>query len=197
MRYPVDQRAETHEKIIGAASRSFRERGSEGKSIATLMKDLGLTHGGFYKHFESKEELYLDAIQRGLEEAGDRMTAAAKAAPKGKELRAVIEHYLSPAHLEHVGAGCVIAAIAQEIGRQPLSVREKINDAMRAYMNRLFPFMPGDNVAEKRRQFLILFPGMAGVLMTARAMTNSSAQKEMLSAARKFYLEAFVEKIEK
>jgi TetR/AcrR family transcriptional repressor of nem operon len=191
MRYPVDQKAETHERILDAAARSFREHGSGGQGIAKLMKNLGLTHGGFYKHFESKEDLYVDAIRRGLEESWERMNAAAKAAPKGCELRAIIEHYLSVEHLRSVGGGCVIAALAQEIGRQPLLIRARINEVMRGYMNRLLPFFPGRSMAEKRRQFFLVFPGMAGVLMTARAITDGSLQKEIVENARKFYIDAF------
>jgi TetR/AcrR family transcriptional repressor of nem operon len=131
------------------------------------MKELGLTHGGFYRHFESKEDLYVDAITRAFERAVEQMTAVAKAAPRGKELRAIIDHYLSVEHLEHVGSGSAIAALAPEIARQPVAVRSRINSAMRNYMVRLLPFVPGSNAAEKRRNFLVLFPGMAGVLMTA------------------------------
>jgi TetR/AcrR family transcriptional regulator, transcriptional repressor for nem operon len=100
MRYPVEQKAETHERIVDAAARSFREHGSEAQGVARLMKDVGLTHGGFYRHFESKEELYVDAIARGFQEAADRMVAVAAKAPHGEQLRAIIEHYLSMEHLE-------------------------------------------------------------------------------------------------
>jgi TetR/AcrR family transcriptional repressor of nem operon len=158
------------------------------------MKELGLTHGGFYRHFESKEDLYVDSITRALERAVERMIAVAKVAPSGKELRSIIEHYLSVEHVEHVGGGCVIAALAPEIGRQPEAVRSRINSAIKGYMGRLLPLLPGSSVAEKRRKFLILFPGMAGVLMTARMMTDPAARSEMLASARRFYTEAFARK---
>jgi TetR/AcrR family transcriptional repressor of nem operon len=194
MKYPAEQKAETHEKIVTAAARSFRERGSLGEGIANLMKDLGLTHGGFYRHFENKEDLYVQAVTRGFQETGDRMVAAAKAAPKGGELRAIIERYLSLEHMEHAGQGCVIAALAQEIARQPPAVRSKINAAMESYRERLLPFLPGKSGLEKRKMFFILFPALAGVLMMARAITDAGARKEMLAAARQFYTEAFAGK---
>lgn len=193
MRYPVDQKAETHERIIDAAARSFREHGSEGQGVARLMKDVGLTHGGFYRHFESKEDLYVDAIAKGFQEAADRMLAAAARAPRGEQLRAMIEHYLSLEHLEDPGGGCVLATLAAEIARQRPAVRARINAAMKSYRERLLPFFPGDDDAEKRRQFIVLFPAMAGVLMTARAMTDLAARKEILSVARRFYISAFAE----
>jgi TetR/AcrR family transcriptional repressor of nem operon len=193
MRYPIEQKAETHERILDAAARSFREHGAEGQGVARLMKDAGLTHGGFYRHFESKEDLFVDAIARGFQEAADRMLAAAAKAPPGAQLRAIIEHYLSLEHLEDPGGGCVLPTLAAEIARQSPAVRARINAAMRSYRERLLPFFPGNDDAEKRRQFIVLFPAMAGVLMTARAMTDPAARKETLAAARHFYINAFTE----
>ena len=193
MRYPVEQKAETHDRIIDAAARSFREHGSEGQGVARLMKDLGLTHGGFYRHFESKEELFVQAVARGFQESADRMLAAAAKAPPGQQPRAIIEHYLSLEHLEDPGSGCVLATLAAEIARQRPSFRARMNAAMKSYRERLLPFLPGNDDAEKRRRFIVLFPGMAGVLMTARAMTDPAARKETLSVARRFYINAFVE----
>jgi TetR/AcrR family transcriptional repressor of nem operon len=193
VRYPVEQKAETHERIIDAAARSFREHGSEGQGVARLMKGVGLTHGGFYRHFESKEDLYVDAIARGFQEAADRLVAAAARAPQGEQLRAIIERYLSLEHLEDPGGGCVLSTLAAEIARQRPAVRARVNAAMQSYRERLLPFLPGNDDAEKRREFIVLFPAMAGVLMTARAMTDPAARKEMLSVARRFYISAFAQ----
>jgi TetR/AcrR family transcriptional repressor of nem operon len=194
MKYPAEQKAETHEKLVNTAAQSFRQHGSQGEGIASLMRNLGLTHGGFYRHFESKEDLYIQAVTRAFQQAGDRMVAAANKAPKGSELHAIIECYLSLEHLEHAGQGCVIAALAAEIARQAPEVRTRINSALKTYMNRLLPFLPGSSAAEKRRQFFILFPAMAGVMMTARAITDSSARREILATARRFYGTAFAKK---
>jgi TetR/AcrR family transcriptional regulator, transcriptional repressor for nem operon len=191
MRYPIEQKAETHERIIDAAARSFREQGSEGQGVARLMKDVGLTHGGFYRHFESKEDLYVDAIARGFQETADRMVAAAATAPRGEQLRAIIERYLSLEHLEDPGGGCVLSTLAAEVARQRPAVRARINAAMKSYRERLLPFLSGNDDAEKRRQFIVLFPAMAGVLMTARAMADPAARKEILSVARHFYISTF------
>ena len=193
MRYPVEQKAETHERIIDAAARSFRKHGSEGQGVARLMKDVGLTHGGFYRHFESKEDLLVDAITRAFQETADGMIAAAAKAPQGAQLRVIIERYLSVEHLENPGGGCVLSTLAAEIARQRPAVRARINAAMKSYRERLLPFLPGKNDAERREQFMVLFPAMAGVLMTARAMTDPAARKEILSVARRFYISTFAE----
>jgi TetR/AcrR family transcriptional regulator, transcriptional repressor for nem operon len=191
MRYPVEQKAKTHQKIIAAAARSFRLSGCESNGIARLMKELGLTHGGFYRHFHSKEDLYAQAVARGFEELSGRMVAAAEGAPRGRELEAMIEQYLSVEHLNDPGTGCVLAALAPEFARQPVRVRTRINESMRGFMERMLRYLPGRDAAQKRGRFFVLFPGMAGVLVTARAIVNPERQEEILAAAKSFYLSAF------
>lgn len=191
MRYPAEQKSETHEKILTAAARSFREHGSEINGIGQVMKELGLTKGGFYRHFESKGDLYAAAVARAFEELGDRLVAVARAAPKGAGLRAVIEDYLSARHLSAPGAGCPLAALAPEIARQPSAIRKRINQSMQAYAERMLPWIPGRTVAERRARAFILFTGMAGVLVGARAIAEAEGRDRMLAAARSFYTEAF------
>ena len=191
VRYPAEQKAETREKILSTAARSFREHGSEVNGIGQVMKELGLTKGGFYRHFESKGDLYAAAVARAFEEQGNRLVAVAEAAPKGAGLRAVIEHYLSPKHLSAPGTGCPLAALAAEIARQPLAVRKRIHHSMLAYSERMLPYIPGATVEEKRRCSFILFSGMAGALIAARAVADLQARERALAAARSFYVETF------
>jgi TetR/AcrR family transcriptional repressor of nem operon len=191
MRYPAEQKAETREKILVAAARSFREHGSEMNGIGQVMKELGLTKGGFYRHFESKGDLYAAAVARAFEELGGRMVAVAEAAPKGAELRAVIEHYLSARHLNAPGIGCPLAALASEIARQPLEIRKRINQSMLGYGERMLRYIQGRTVEDKRARVFILFSGMAGVLVAARALRDRHGRERMLAAARSFYVETF------
>jgi TetR/AcrR family transcriptional repressor of nem operon len=191
VRYPAEHKAETHEKIVATAARSFREHGSEINGIGQVMKELGLTKGGFYRHFESKGDLYAAAVARAFKELGDRMVAVAEAAPKGAELRSVIGHYLSAKHLNATGYGCPLAALAPEIARQPLDVRKRINQAMLAYRERMLPYVPGRTVEEKRARAFILFTGMAGTLVATRALADRQSRERMLAAARSFYVETF------
>lgn len=191
MRYPAEQKSRTHEKIIAAAARSFRVHGSELNGIGRVMKELGLTKGGFYRHFRSKGDLYAAAVARAFTELGDGMTAVAEAAPTGAGLRAVIEHYLSAKHLNAPGAGCPLAALAPEIARQPAGVRKRINQSMRAYSERMLPYVAGRTVEERRARVFILFSGMAGVLVTVRALADPQAREQMLAAARSHYVETF------
>jgi TetR/AcrR family transcriptional regulator, transcriptional repressor for nem operon len=191
MRYPAEQKAETHEKILAAAARSFREHGSDLNGIGKVMKELGLTKGGFYKHFESKGDLYAQAVGRAFQKMGDHMVGIANAAPKGQELRAIINHYLSVQHLDDPGTGCPIATLAPESGRQPMAVRRRISQSMVAFRDRLVPYLPGQTIEEQRAAFYVLFPGMAGVLATARGIVDPQGRESILAAARSFYLKTF------
>ena len=191
VRYPAEQKAETREKILLTAARSFREHGSETNGIGQVMKELGLTKGGFYRHFESKGDLYAAAVARAFEEQSNRLVAVAEAASKGAELRTVIEQYLSAKHLSAPGTGCPLAALAAEIARQPLDVRKRVNQSMLGYCERMLPYIPGATVEEKRRRAFILFSGMAGVLVAARTLADPQGRERMLAAARSFYVETF------
>ena len=197
MRYPAEQKAETHEKILAAAARSFREHGSENNGIGRIMKELGLTKGGFYRHFKSKGDLYAKAVARAFEEMGNHEVAIAETAPKGQELRAIIEDYLSAEHAGHPETGCPLALMAGEFARQPLEVRKRINQSMVAFRERLVPYIPGADIEERRRRFFVLFPGMAGTLVAARAIVDPQRRELTLAAARSFYLETFVPKRER
>jgi TetR/AcrR family transcriptional repressor of nem operon len=194
MRYPAEQKAETHEKILAAAARSFREHGSDVNGIGRVMKELGLTKGGFYRHFKSKGDLYASAVARAFEEMVSHSVAIAETAPKGQELRAIIENYLSPEHANHPETGCPLALMSGEFARQPLEVRKRINQSMLAFRERMLPYIPGGDIEEKRRRFFVLFPGMAGTLVAARAIVDPQRRELMLAAARSFYVETFAPK---
>src|SRR5690348_8431201 len=112
MRYSADHKAETHEKIVRQAAKLFREHGAAGLGIAGLMKDLSLTNGGFYRHFDSKDDLYVEAFVQAMEERAALTQRIVANVPKGQELRGIIEHYLSPDHVDDAGAGCPVAALA-------------------------------------------------------------------------------------
>ena len=176
------------------AARSFREHGGDSSGIGTVMKKVGLKKGGFYRHFKSKDDLFVEAVARAFDEMGRGMLEVAKAAPEGQALRAMIERYLSVPHANSPGMGCVFAALGPELARKPLSVRKRIEVAREAYRERLLPFVPGDTREEKVAKFQLLFPSMAGVLTAARMTLSPQAREQMLTEARKFFVKNFVEK---
>src|SRR5271165_5164476 len=118
MRYSPEHKAQNHEKILSMAARSFREQGGDSSGIGTVMKKAGLTKGGFYRHFDSKDDLFVEAVARAFDEMGNGMVEVAKSAPEGQALRAIIEHYLSAAHANSPGTGCVFSALGPEVARR-------------------------------------------------------------------------------
>ena len=190
MRYSANHKQQTRERIVRAAARRFRGRGGEGAGISDLMHDLRLTHGGFYRHFKSKERLFVEAFEQGLKEAGDRMTKAIEQAPRGSELEALIDAYLDIAHVNDMAGGCPVAALASEVARRPPSGREPFLQALRAYVRRMEPYIPAENDERRRQKAVSLLTGMAGTLMVARAFTEEHDRRAILDAAKKFYLAA-------
>jgi len=193
MRYPAEQKAETHARIIEMAASSFREHGAEGNGIGSVMKELGLTKGGFYRHFDSKDDLFAESVCYAFEKRGASMVATAEAAPKGQGLRAIIEEYLSSPHLNNPSLACVFFTLGPELSRQPKPVRKRINQAMAAYRDRLLPYVPGRTQKDKLTNFGILFPGMAGVMVVARAIDDVETRERMLAGAREFFCKSFAE----
>ena len=193
MRYSPEHKAQNHENILSVAARSFREHGGDSSGIGTVMKKVGLKKGGFYRHFKSKDDLFVEAVARALDETGKGMEEVAKAAPKGQALRAIIERYLSVGHANSPGSGCVRAALGPELARKPLSVRRRIELLLEAYRERLAPFFPGQTREEKLAKTRLLIPSMAGVLMMVRVIPDSHKREQLLTEARNFFIKTCAE----
>jgi TetR/AcrR family transcriptional repressor of nem operon len=191
MRYSLEHKARNHEKILSMAARSFRERGGDSSGIGTVMKKVGLKKGGFYRHFRSKDDLFVEAVARALDETGRDMEKAAKSAPEGQALRAIIERYLSAGHANSPGSGCVRAALGPELARKPLPVRKRIEALLEAYRERLSPFVPGRTREERMAKCRLLFPSMAGVLMMVRVIPDPHMREQRLLEARNFFIRSF------
>ncbi|HKW35050.1 MAG TPA: TetR/AcrR family transcriptional regulator [Candidatus Acidoferrum sp.] len=193
MRYSPEHKAQNHENILSVAAHTFRERGGDSSGVGTVMKKAGLTKGGFYRHFKSKDDLFVEAVARALDETGRGMVEVAKSAPEGQALRAIIERYLSAGHANSPGSGCVRSALGPELARKPLSVRKRIEALLEAYRERLLPFVPGQTPEEKMAKLQLLFPSMAGVLMMVRVISDPQRREHRLMEARKFFIKCFVE----
>jgi TetR/AcrR family transcriptional repressor of nem operon len=193
MRYSPEHKAQNHENILSVAARSFREHGGDSSGIGTVMKKVGLTKGGFYRHFESKDDLFVEAVARAFDEMGNGMLKVANSAPEGQALRAMIEHYLSVRHANSPGVGCVVAALGPELARKPLSVRKRIEASLDAYRERLLPFVPGQTREEKLEKCRLLFSSMAGVLMMARITSDPQKREQRLTEGKNFFIKCFAE----
>jgi TetR/AcrR family transcriptional repressor of nem operon len=192
MRYSLEHKARNHENILSVAARSFREHGGE-SGIGSVMKKVGLTKGGFYRHFKSKDDLLVEAVARAFDEMGRGMLEVARSAPEGQALRAIIERYLSTRHADSPGMGCVFSALGPELARKPLSVRRRIEASREAYRERLLPFVPGQTREEKVARFQLLFPSMAGVLTAVRMTLSPQRREQMLMEARNFFIKCFAD----
>ena len=190
MRYSTQHKQQTRERIVRAAARRFRSRGSEGAGIGDLMRDLRLTHGGFYRHFNNKEGLFAEAFGQSLTEIGDRVVKAIEHAPPGGELKALVDAYLDMAHCDNVAGGCPVAALASEVARRPRGARAPFLQALRTHIRRMAKYIPAANDEERREKAIALFSGMAGTLTVARAFTDEQDRRTILEGARKFYFAA-------
>jgi TetR/AcrR family transcriptional regulator, transcriptional repressor for nem operon len=190
MRYPADHKQQTRQRIVHAAARRFRRRGSEGAGIGDLMRDLRLTHGGFYRHFESKEGLFTEAFEHGLKEVDDRIIRAIESAAPGGKLKALIDAYLDIRHCDDVAGGCPVAALASEVARRPRGARGPFQQALKAHISRMAHYVPAKTEQERRGKAIALFSGMAGTLAVARAFTDEQDRQRILEGARRFFLAA-------
>src|SRR5712692_2733682 len=166
MRYSAEHKQETRERIVKAAARRFRSRGSQGAVIGDHMKDLRLTHGGFYRHFDSKEDLFVEAFQHGVNDISLRISEAIEHAPPGGELKAFIDAYLDIDHCDNLAEGCPVAALATELARRPPASRARtaflkvLTDRTR----RTAQYMPGATGEERERKARMLMSGMVGTV---------------------------------
>ena len=187
------EKSETHEAIVRQAAKLFLDRGSV-VGIADVMDDAGLTHGGFYRHFKSKEDLIVEAVSFSLGELSERLGRAAEHAKPGHELEAIITAYLSDDHLAHPESWCAIAALGGDLGRLPSRARKRLDAALAEYMERLIGYMPGTTVDERRRNFLVLVSGMAGAVAMLRMFGDKTMREMVLGTIRDYYVSTFAAK---
>jgi TetR/AcrR family transcriptional repressor of nem operon len=181
MKVSREQAAENRERIVQVAAKLFRERGFDGIGVADLMKAAGLTHGGFYGHFASKEDLAAKASGRALEETLQYWSTAIEKAPDEAFLR-IVNRYLSEGHRDAPGRGCLVAALGSDVGRQARPVRRVVTDGINAFIGQLMQLVPGKSKAVRRRQALTDFAAMVGAVTIARAVDDPALSKDVLDA---------------
>jgi TetR/AcrR family transcriptional repressor of nem operon len=180
-------KSRTHARIVEAAARAFRERGVEPVAIADVMRAAGLTHGGFYAHFSSKDALVAEATSRGLADSRREFLVAAAEANPQAPLREIIRRYVSRAHRDRPAEGCALPALAAEVAREPDEVRRAFTAALEEFLAQLMEYVPGDTAEARRDAALALASGMAGAVALARAVEDPALSDRLLLAARRFY----------
>jgi len=191
MRYELNHKARTLRRILRNASRRFRAEGLSRPGVAAVMKASGLTVGGFYKHFRSKDDLLAQAVEDGFSEFGERIFDALKNVPQAGRWKEIVRWYLSSEHCEHADVGCPIAALAPEIARSAPAVRNRIASLMKSRRERMMEFMPGHIAAERERSFNIIFSSMAGAVAIARMVPDPAERLKILNSVRDHLLESF------
>src|SRR5580765_6930511 len=173
------QAAANREKVLDVAGTLFRERGFDGIGVADIMKRAGLTHGGFYGQFASKDDLAAEATARVLGNPGWQERLTGKAHPSFVD---VVRGYLSPRHRDDPGTGCLIAALGSDAPRQPRAVRRALTDGFRVRLDAWLKLVPGRSVAARREKALVTMATLVGALIIARAVDDPALSDEILEA---------------
>src|SRR5512146_1458613 len=191
MRYRPEHKLETHQKIVQDASRRVRAEGLTGAAVATVMHDTGLTHGGFYKHFESKDQLLLESLHEAFQEIINSLSRAAKSSRPGEAWKTIVKTYLSLEYCDHAERGCPMAALAPELARVDRKMKPWVVSELVNYKTRMTPFMPGRRTADKERAFFVIFSTMIGAIQIARLLPAPAMREKVLGNTREFLLRNF------
>jgi TetR/AcrR family transcriptional regulator, transcriptional repressor for nem operon len=184
MGYSRADKAQSHERIVKTAAARFREKGIDGISLADLMKEAGLTHGGFYRHFESRDDLVAEALESALH-ASDGTLCSVVDEHGAVDLARYIEQYLSTEHRDNPGAGCAMAALAGDVARSSDRARALYATHIERLVQRIVPLLGETRPATERRAYaLLVVTTMSGALSVARATLDAKLSDEILQVAR-------------
>jgi TetR/AcrR family transcriptional repressor of nem operon len=183
-RYPRDHKSLTRRRIIRRAAVQLRQKGLHGVSVADLMADAGLTHGGFYAHFKSRDALVAEACREVLARTAMHLSAAADGVPPLASRQALIEAYLTTAHRDDPGRGCAIAALGAELAREGPEIRQAVTGGVQNIIDVVAECTPGASPDQSRREAIATMATLVGTLLLARATTDPVLSDEILAAGR-------------
>lgn len=191
MRYDAEHKANIHRKIVKGAARQLKKKGLNGPAVTTLMKASGLTHGGFYKHFSSRDDLVIEAIEESFDELSEELIEAAKQSGKQDGWKSMVKTYLSLERCDRPEIGCPIAALAVDIARGTRAVKQRGSAAILKFRSEVIPYMPGNNAEEKASNFLVIMTSMVGAIAIARTMPELAVRQSILDTVRDRLLSSF------
>ncbi len=192
MRVSREKAAQHRERIIDAAGALFRAKGFGGIGVADIMKAADLTHGGFYGHFASKDDLVAQASKRTMALAAANWSKRAAADPDAP-FAALLEHYLSTRHRDDPGQGCAFAALGNDAARSGKVVRTAFAEGLEPLIDILAQSIPGRSKATRRRKALAAMATLVGALTLARAVEGAPLSDDILDATRRELLESAAE----
>ena len=188
MRYSKEHKQETHARIVKKASVRLREKGAHGIGVADLMKDAGLTHGGFYAHFDSREALVIEAFAYAMDRSTERWRKIAEQTPPGERLATIVDTYLSPTHRDDSGHGCAVPALSAEIARESPKTRKAFASKLEQMIDMVADQIPDLPRKAARKQAAAALATMMGTLVLARVAGSGEFSEEILAAGREAVL---------
>ncbi|WP_448032790.1 TetR/AcrR family transcriptional regulator [Bradyrhizobium liaoningense] len=184
MRYSREHKQETHDRIVKKASVRLREKGAHGIGVADLMKEAGLTHGGFYAHFDSREALVIEAFGYAMDRSMEHWRKLTGEAAPEKRLALIAESYLSTLHRDNPGHGCSIPALGAEIARESPKTRKAFAGKLDQMIEMMTDYIPNMPRKAARRQAIATLATMVGTMLLARTAGSNELSDEVLKAGR-------------
>ena len=184
MRYSREHKLETHDRIVKKASVRIREKGAHGIGVADLMKEAGLTHGGFYAHFDSREALVIEAFAYAMDRANERWRKMAEQTPPEKRFSAIVEAYLTPVHRDDPGHGCAVPALGAEIARESPKTRKAFAAKVEQMVDMMTDQIPAVPRKAARKQAIAALTTMMGTLVLSRIAGTGEFSDEILASGR-------------
>lgn len=181
---------ETHQRIVAVAARAIRRSGYDGTGVADIMKEAGLTHGGFYAHFASREALLAEAAGRACAESAAAVAEVVASAPPDKALEAMVRAYLSKEHQQNSESGCPLAALGSETCRQASDVRRVTTRHIKEMVDLAARQSPDWGQPAAHERALVTVATMVGALVLARAVDDPALSDGIREAALKHLLPA-------
>jgi len=178
------RKEESRERILRAAARAIRKHGYEGVGVADVMKEAGLTHGGFYAHFESRDALLAAAVDQEGVESTEYLTRAIAAAKLGQELTALVDAYLSDGHVAAPEQGCAVAAAGSEVPRQEAQVRRAASRRIKDFIGLIERQFPEWGKSAAHDKAMGIAATLVGSVVLARAVDDPQLSKRIRKAAR-------------
>ena len=183
MRVSRKEAEANRERVVEVASALYRKHGFDGIGVADIMKKAGLTHGGFYGHFGSKDDLAAEACTCALRGSWDSWISASE---KGG-FETAVRNYLTAEHRDDRAHGCLFAALGSDIVRQPRTVRHVMTEGFRSAIDSLVRMLPGRSAQARRERALATMAGLVGALILSRAVDDSELSDQILEASAKTF----------
>ncbi len=184
MRYSREHKLETHARIVRKASVRLREKGAHGIGVADLMKEAGLTHGGFYAHFDAREALVIEAFAHAMERSTDRWRKLAEQTAPDKRLATIVDSYLTAIHRDDPGHGCAIPTLGAEIARESPKTRKAFAARLEQMIDMLAEQIPDVPRKAARKQAMAALATMMGTLVLSRIAGSGELSNDILGAGR-------------